>query len=159
MFPKEYVAKQELRQLSKGWILPSLLSGILVLFLLLWNDIWISILQSAFDKLPKSALYNTILILLILLVSAFYWVFSLYQKNYLRKYLFDRRSGVLIKKKKSGESEEYFCTSCLLSDNIESPLKKLPDAWYCQIISCSQKYPDPDFRRPPRKKLRMKMHK
>jgi hypothetical protein len=157
MTQKEILAKQKLQQLSIGWIITAALGGLITLFGAIWNDIWVSMLQSAFDGLPKTLLYNTILILLILLMFALSWALFLRPKNVFRKYLFDRYSGVLVKKKKSSESEEYFCTSCLLVDSIESPLKKMPDAWYCQIVSCSQKYPDPNFIRPPRKKLRMKI--
>jgi hypothetical protein len=133
----------QLQKLSLGWIVAAILSAIGSLFFFLWNDIWISLLQIAFDKLPKSAIYNSFLLLLVLLLSSLLYAFYLRPKNIRAKYNFDKRSGILIHKK----TGEYFCLSCFLENGIESPLKEKKDGWYCLVKSCSQKYPNPDYKK------------
>jgi hypothetical protein len=149
---KESTTKPEFGKSVIGWYVPTVLGLALFFSGSIWNELWTRFLDSMLSGVPRSMLYNIILLCLTLLLFALSWILYHRPKNLINRFVFDKRSGIS-KHKKSGK---YYCTSCLLTTQIQSQLIERPDGWYCQVSSCSKRYPNPDYR-PPKKQLNIRV--
>lgn len=59
---------------------------------------------------------------------------------------FDKRLGIY-RDRKTGL---YYCTSCLIANQLKVPLTEMAHGWACGVKSCGKFYPNPDYKKPPR---------
>ena len=133
--------KETISKKLPEYLLAALIGALTYLFAIVWKEILLPLAQVLMPELSKTGLLAIILIqLLVLLIALAYLFFS---RNKKRQYRFDKRLGIYFHKKTS----DPFCTSCLATD-IESPMKELPNGWYCKRKGCEQYYGNPNYKKP-----------
>lgn len=136
---------EDIQKTSIKVSLTILITAIATMLGTVWFSIKDPLAKIYSESVPKSVLLIFPIILLTLLILAFFYILFLRKKirNPIEDYEFDEKIGLL----HNSKDNLTYCISCL-HKGIKSPLKVQSNGWLCLNKDCGKFYDNPDYKAP-----------
>lgn len=136
---------EDIQKTSIKVSLTILITAIATMLGTVWFSIKDPLAKIYSESVPKSVLLIFPIILLTLLILAFFYILYLRKKirNPIEDYEFDEKIGILHNPK----DNLTYCISCL-HKGIKSPLKVQINGWLCLNKDCKAFYQNPEYKAP-----------